>query len=919
MAAIGTADRPTTNDALRGYAVAAVACAAAAGLQYAVQPVIGTRPPFAIFSVAVALAAWAGGSGPGLFATLLGTSTGLWVAGHQQTGLEAHPPAVIFGMVAFATAGMTISFGMRGLHRRALAERASRREAERSLHHATHLQELTAALSRAKTPADVRRSALVELSHAVSAETALFGLTSEDSTSYDVACVIGAGERAAQDLSGLPLSARTPVTEALRRQELVVLESPAVGDLEYPDRRSDPLLAASESAVVVPLLRAGRAFGAIALSFGRPRTFEGDERQFLWAAAGRVTQAIDRAQVYEATEHARAEAEAFRMRADEELRERQRAEALLRESEAKYRALATRTNRLYELNAGLSEAVSVSAVAKVIVHQGKAVVGASAGGVSIVVDGGRAFETLHTENFPREVAETWRRFGATDGLLSTQVVQTRQPVFVTSFVDWQKRFPASATAAADGGFGSAAALPLLIENSVMGVLVLTFTAPVNFDAGYTTLLRSVAQHCAQALDRARLYESTQAARTAAEEANRSKDEFLSTVSHELRTPLNAMLGWASLLRNGSLDPSRTSRALEAVFNNATRQANLIEELLDVSRIVAGRAPLDPQPLDLADNVRGAIEAIMPLADAKGLDVRVTTVAKVTVRADPRRLEQVFLNLLSNAVKFTPAGGRVAITMSASETVVDVRVADSGTGIDPGFLPHVFERFRQADSTMARSVGGLGLGLFIARHLVEAQNGRISVHSDGPGRGSTFTVSLPVMGLKKATAENRPSPPAAARHSEDSPSLVGIRVLLVDDEPDTREVMASTLEACGATVLSAACAADALHTLRRAPVDVLLADLAMPGTDGYGLIREIRSQSTQSFSAVPAAAVTASARDDERQRALDAGFQIHLAKPVRPAVLASTVARLARTRVSGVGPTPDETEPHWHTIAPTLPQ
>ncbi len=633
--------------------------------------------------------------------------------------------------------------------------------------------------------------------------------------------------------------------------------------------------------------------GAVVLTFKEHRAFAGDEHQFLLTAGSRTAQALERARLYEITERARAEAEDFRARADLELRERQRAEELLRESEAKYRGLAARTNRLYELSAGLSEAITVQAVAKVIVGQGKVVVGASAASVAVLTDGGREFETLYAEDYPRHISEAWRRYRAEAGILATAAVETRQPVFVPSFADLQKHYPGSTAVSADGGYTSAAALPLLVENTVMGVLGFHFTAPVNFDAGYSALLRSVAQHCAQALDRARLYESAQSARRVAEEANQSKDEFLSTVSHELRTPLNAMLGWASLLRNGSLDPSRTARAIEAVFNNATRQAHLIEELLDVSRIVAGRAPLDPQQLDLGENVRGAVEAIMPLADAKGLDVVVESLPSVGVFADPRRLEQVFLNLLSNAVKFTPAGGRVTIDMSVTGDTVDVHVSDTGAGIDPGFLPHVFERFRQADSTMARSVGGLGLGLFIARHLVEAQNGRIGVRSDGPGRGATFSVSLPVAVSRKGLTGLKPALPRdRVERVESAPELSGIRVLLVDDEPDAREVMASALEACGATVLSVASASDALQTLSRTSVDVLLSDLAMPGKDGYELIKEIRTQSPASFANIPAAAVTASARDDERQRALAAGFQIHLAKPVRPLALAQTVAQLA---------------------------
>ena len=253
---------------------------------------------------------------------------------------------------------------------------------------------------------------------------------------------------------------------------------------------------------------------------------------------------------------------------------------------------------------------------------------------------------------------------------------------------------------------------------VFGVLSFQFTVPVNFDEEYSALLTSVAQHRAQALDRARLYETSISARADAEAANRSKDDFLSTISHELRTPLNAMLGWAAMLRNGSVEPSRSQRAIEAIFNNATRQARLIEELLDVSRIVAGRASFDLRNVDLSENIGGAVEAMMPLAAAKGVEVRFEATPDICVMADPRRLEQVFLNLLSNAVKFTPRDGLITVHAAASGESAVVRVVDTGAGIDPVFLPHVFERFRQADSATTRSVGGLGLGLFIARYAVE---------------------------------------------------------------------------------------------------------------------------------------------------------------------------------------------------------
>ena len=427
---------------------------------------------------------------------------------------------------------------------------------------------------------------------------------------------------------------------------------------------------------------------------------------------------------------------------------------------------------------------------------------------------------------------------------------------------------------------------------MLGILSFHFTAPVNFSDDYKTLLRAVAQHCGQALDRARLDEATQRARADAESANRAKDDFLSTLSHELRTPLSAMLGWASMLRSGALDAGRTARALDAIFNNATRQARLIEDLLDVSRIIAGRTSIDLVEFDPADSVRGAVDAIMPLAESKGVDLRVRELPPATVIADPRRLEQVFLNLISNAVKFTPEGGLIEIDGAVAAGTVELHIADSGAGIDPAFVPHVFERFRQADSTRARRAGGLGLGLFIARQLVEAQGGSIRVESAGAGRGSTFTVKLPIAGGEpRAVRRALPGPEIA--DGELSRSLLsGVRVLLVDDEPDTRELMASALELRGATVTTTTSARDALTKLDSGEFDVLLADIAMPDQDGYELIQTVRALPAVRAASIPAAAVTACASGDDRERALAAGFQIDLAKPVPPDALARTVARLA---------------------------
>jgi signal transduction histidine kinase len=635
-------------------------------------------------------------------------------------------------------------------------ERARRVEAEQTLTRTSALESLSRALSKAQTPNEVTYACLSELLAAAGAAAGAVAVVSDDGKQLAVVQAMGYADAPTATPYTVDVSAKTLLAEAVRRQKTIAFASPqhrsgVVGDLAL-----DPILEGSEAAIVLPLVVSGRTIGTILLS--RPASIAAwDEHDLLIGAANRTAQALLRAQRFERAERARADSEAYRIQADIEIRERERAEAALRESEARYRGLAARTTRLYTLSAGLSEAVTLDAVTLVIVRQGKVVVGASAGSVTLLGEDSQ-FETLYAEEYPRELVEASQRFPAESGFCATAAVDTRRPVFIGSFSEWQQHYPRSASMAADGGFASVAALPLLVEGSPIGVLSFHFTAPVNFDDEYKALLTSVAHHAAQAIDRARLYESAQRARADAEAANRSKDDFLSIVSHELRTPLSAVLGWATMLRGHALDEGRRSGAIEAIHRNATRQAHLIDELLDVSRIVAGRAPLDLQDVELGVNVRGAIETIMPLAETKGVHVNVLDIPDVLVVGDPLRLEQVFVNLLGNAVKFTPAGGTVTIDVARSERSVDVRVRDTGRGIDPGFLPHVFERFRQADGTATRAVGGLGLGLFIARRLVDAHGGHIRVESDGENRGATFTVSLPIadnrQGMPRPAPKNR---------------------------------------------------------------------------------------------------------------------------------------------------------------------
>ena len=881
------------------YVVAVLICAVASLAQEALQPALAGRFPLAAASIAVVATACTVGLGPGLLA--IGVST-LTVA-----DLFAHPmhyaitDANLAGLLLFVLMGLVVCLAVSALRRIAVTERARRLDAERHAARLGDVEAHAAGLLKAQTAIDICRASLPHLIQTADADAGAIALLTDDETCLEIVQSYGYSGAAVSASRATSMESKTLLTEAALRQKPMAFASQADRVRQFAPLAVDPILVDCDSSVLMPLVAAGRAVGVVALSEPHPRMALAGPRALLENAVERTAHALDRERRLSRAERERADAEAYRARADVELRERQKAEDARRESEGRYRALATRTRRLYTFSAGLSESATLDAVAKVIVREGKNVVGASAASVALL--DGDTFETLYAEEYPRQVVEAWHHFPAETGLCATAAVRTGRAVCVGSFEEWQRLYPRSAAAAADGGYLSGAALPLLVDRSAIGVLSLHFTAPVNFDEEYRTLLTSVAQHAAQAIDRARAYEAAQRARADAEAANRSKDDFLSIVSHELRTPLSAVLGWAAMLKNRTLQPERAIRAIEAIYNNATRQTQLIDELLDVSRIVAGRIALDRRDVVLCDVVRGAIETVLPIAEARSVDFRFEpTPEDVPVSVDARRLEQVFVNLLVNAIKFTPAGGRVTVDAAVNGGLVEVTVADTGRGIEPAFLPHVFDRFRQADASATRAAGGLGLGLFIARRLVVAHGGSIRAASEGEDRGAAFTVALPIV-TGRYVASARPEPAREPETGSDGPgpALDGVHVLIVDDDADAREVMVSTLETSGATVASASSADEALELLREgSAVDVLLSDIAMPGHDGYELIRQVRSQSAD-IAALPAAAVTACASTDERERALAAGFQMHLAKPVLPAALIQAVANLAHSVRAPTGP------------------
>jgi signal transduction histidine kinase/ActR/RegA family two-component response regulator len=396
--------------------------------------------------------------------------------------------------------------------------------------------------------------------------------------------------------------------------------------------------------------------------------------------------------------------------------------------------------------------------------------------------------------------------------------------------------------------------------------------------------------------RAQMLLREQAARADAEQANRTKDEFLATLSHELRTPLSAILGWSHLVRTGKLNEPQMSRAFETIERNARSQSQLIDDLLDVSRIITGKLQIEPQPVDLCQVIEDSIEGVRPALEAKNIQLETRLeAAGCFVLGEANRLQQVFWNLLSNAVKFTRENGNVRVEVSRVGEQVQVSVSDSGIGITPEFLPHIFDRFRQADGSTTRVHGGLGLGLSIVKHLVLLHRGDVKVESAGKDQGATFVVSLPVS--SQVSADEIEKQRTMDQEGDRLPAnfstlLEGVRILVVDDEADSRELVAAILTRCGAQVRSCESAEEALKVFALWKPDVLVSDIGMPKEDGYSLIKKLRKLRLKLAKEIPAVALTAYATDDDRSRALAAGFQTHVAKPIEPEALVKSIADAA---------------------------
>jgi signal transduction histidine kinase/ActR/RegA family two-component response regulator len=757
-------------------------------------------------------------------------------------------------------------------HAAEATEAVERGRTDRLRTYLEHLQDVTAAFSRSGTAGEVAEAF-------VSAAEALFG--GKAGALYKLVPGWGvlelvASPRYADTVARLnarvPLEAETPSTEAARTRCTVVVQ-----DLEQMKRRFPALVAGlrkidATSCVALPLIFEDRVIGAVGFASKHRLDFDADDARFLEAIAAQCAIALSRAEAYEQTGRAREAEGAHRLRTEK---------------------LLTHAERLQAATAALSRSLTASDIAGAVMTTGLRSMGAVTATIARVGPGGDL--EIVASVWPTTDADRHATRDRNDEqTLSAEAVRRRIAVVVRSRHEWERRFPASAAEARTAGLTSCVAVPLIDEKRIRGTLTFAWNDEFTPDADEVRFMEALGTQYLAALDRAEAYEAERKARQVAEESGRAREAFLATVSHELRTPLNSILGWADMLRRPALDPGRVRQGLDTIAKSARIQADLIDQLLETSRIVAGKAQLRMSASSPALIVESAVDVVRPAAEAKGiaLDVRMESPSEA-YWCDPQRLQQVLWNLLSNAVKFTPAGGRVSLTQRNTPGGIEFTVVDTGIGIPKGFLAHVFDPFEQADSSSTREYGGLGLGLAITRHLVELHGGTIHAESDGPGHGARFIVELPVRRVLARQDPPRSWTVPAAIDPPALPILDGVSVLVVDDDASAREMTAAGLAETGAFVTAVESADEALAMLRQSRFDVVVADIGMPAKDGYALMRELRSSGDRVMARTPAVAVTAYTSQRDRTAALEAGYQAHLPKPVDLSALAEMLFVLAR--------------------------
>lgn len=616
------------------------------------------------------------------------------------------------------------------------------------------------------------------------------------------------------------------------------------------------------SAMLVPLNARGKTLGVISLIAAESgRSYSLEDLSLAEELSRRAAIALDNAYLYWKAQQARQAAE----------------------------QAANRTTRLQAVTAALSESLTPVQVAEVIVEQSMAALEADGALMALLKLDGRTLEVVRAVGYDISPEESRTQFSIDSPLPLAEAVRTGQAVWAEPLADRLARYPHLAETYKRFPFEAWISLPLVVEGKAVGGLSLSFTRFKLLNQDDRDFILALSRQCAQAIVRAQLYEAEQWARAEAERANRIKDEFLAVLSHELRSPLNPILGWSKLLQTRKFDPQATKRALETIERNAKLQTQLIDDLLDVSRILRGKLVLNVQLVNLEAVIDAALETVQLSAEAKSIRIQKVIPSKIApISGDAGRLQQIVWNLLSNAVKFTPPGGQVEIRLdqidrstraqegspSDSPTLpyAQITVSDTGKGIAPDFLPHVFEYFRQEDSTTTRKFGGLGLGLAIVRYLTELHSGTIQAESPGEGFGATFTVWLPIAKQGKLAHSDRSQTPSSGANLL---SLNNYRVLVVDDEADMRVLIVSILEQTGLEIKVVASAIEALEILNSFKPDALISDIGMPGVDGYELMRQIRRLPPAYGGKIPAIALTAYAGELNQQKALAAGFQAHL--------------------------------------------
>ena len=619
------------------------------------------------------------------------------------------------------------------------------------------------------------------------------------------------------------------------------------------------------SALLVPLKVRGQAIGILSLTRNHPgEPHNTDDQSLFQDLADRAAMAIANARLYQQAQQARQQAE----------------------------QTADRTARLQAVTAALSESLTPTQVAEVITEQSITVLNASSAMVVIVSESGTELEIVHHVGYQQDIVQEWHRFPITTAVPLAEAVRTGEPIWEESTQERIARYPHLAQNYAELNYAAWISLPLMVEGRAVGGISINFTQFSPLSKDDRAFMLALAQQCAQAIARAQLYEAEQRARASAETANRIKDEFLAVLSHELRSPLNPILGWTKLLRTRKFDEQTTNRALETIERNALLQTQLIEDLLDVSRILRGKMMLNVAPLNLATTIEAALETVKLAAESKGIQIQTIFPPNVgLVSGDSTRLQQVIWNLLSNAVKFTPKGGRVEVRLEQNASYAQLIVSDTGKGIAPEFLPYVFDYFRQEDGKTTRQFGGLGLGLAIVRHFVELHGGTVQASSLGEGKGATFAVKLPLSRNDGETINDETNLHSSALILH--PVLDRLRILVVDDEADMRELVATILEQYTKQVKVTASAAEALTVLEQFKPDVLISDIGMPDMDGYMLMQQVRRLPPEQGGLIRAIALTAYAGEINQQQALAAGFQMHLSKPVEPAELVKAIVTLVR--------------------------